>query len=74
VCWFAGFKRLLRNPRAEIQGIAEARAKSRILHPFGGGDVEVEFRRQWRLRWVIWVVVPGYVIGVAWAWFAALAC
>ena len=72
LCWFAGFRRLLRDPRAWTREIAEARARSRILHPFGGGDVETEFRQEWRMRWLIWVAVVGYALGTIWAWIAAL--
>lgn len=71
-CWFAGFRRLLRDPRTGIREIAEARARSRLLHPFGGGDVEMEFRQQWRMRWVLWVAVVGYALGTVGAWIAAL--
>ena len=43
MCWFAAVRRLVRDPRAEVRRIAESRARSRLLHPFGGGDVDREF-------------------------------
>ena len=52
VCSFAGFGRMVKDPRAEVRKIAEVRARRRLLHPFGGGDAETEYRQQWRRRWV----------------------
>jgi hypothetical protein len=74
LCWFVGFRKLLRDPRAAIQEIAEARARSRLLHPFGGGDVETEFKWQWRMRWLIWPIVLGYAGGTVIAWIAVVRC
>jgi hypothetical protein len=74
LCWFAGFRTLLRDPATGIRQIAEARSRSRLLHPFGGGDVDKEFKRQWRLRWLIWPVVIGYLLGTLAAWIAAIHC
>jgi hypothetical protein len=38
--WFIGGRQMIRDPR-QTRAIAEARARSRILHPRGGGDVGV---------------------------------
>jgi hypothetical protein len=32
LCWFAGFRQFVRNPRPGVQRIAEVRAASRLLH------------------------------------------
>lgn len=64
VWWFMGLRRMVRDPRAELRRYAEVRARSRLLHPFGGGDVEREFRQLWRGRWLLWAAVIGYVVGV----------
>jgi hypothetical protein len=45
--------------------MAEARARNRILHPFGGGSEKGEFRRQWRLRWIAFAAVILWIITVA---------
>jgi hypothetical protein len=74
LCWFGGFRKFVRDPRAAIQDIAETRAKSRLLHPFGGGDVVQEFRRQWRLRWVGWIAILGYAVGVLVTWLHMIGC
>ena len=74
VCWFAGFRKYVHDPRAAIQEIAEARAKSRLLHPFGGGDVEAEFRQQWRMRWIGRAAIGGYALGVLYAWVHVIGC
>jgi hypothetical protein len=74
LCWFVGVRQFVRDPRAMLRKIAEQRSRSRLLHPFGGGDVEQEFQRQWRLRWIVPVVIVGYVLGTAWAWVDVGRC
>src|SRR5437899_1358532 len=74
LCWFAGFRKYVRDPRRAIRDIAEARAKSGLLHPFGGGDVDEEFRQQWRMRWIGWTAIGGYALGVLAAWVSVIGC
>jgi hypothetical protein len=62
---------MVRDQRGEIRRIAEMRARSRRLHPFGGGDVEREFAMQWRSRWLWPVASVGYVVGVLWMFVLA---
>jgi hypothetical protein len=74
LCWFVGVRKLFRDPRRAIREIAEARARSRLLHPFGKGDVETEFRQQWRMRWVGYVAIVGYTACVCGAWLHVIVC
>jgi hypothetical protein len=74
VCWFAGVRQWLRQPDVFFRTIAEQRARSRLLHPLGGGDPEKEFRQQRRLRWIVPVTVLGYVACVIGAWVHVLIC
>jgi hypothetical protein len=73
LCWFAGLRRIVRDPRGDIRRIAEVRARSRILHPFGGGDVEREVRAQWRMSWLMPVVILGYILAVIWMFVLAFS-
>jgi hypothetical protein len=72
--WFTGGRQMIRDPRAEIRAVAEARARGRILHPRGGGDVEKEFEQQSQLRWISVVVCAGWLAGMGYAWYDALFC
>jgi hypothetical protein len=71
LCWFAGVRRLVQDPQGEIRRNAEMRGRSRLLHPFGGGDVERAFTWQWRFRWLWPVATVGYVFGVLWMFVLA---
>jgi hypothetical protein len=64
LCWFAGARRMARDQRGEMRRLAEIRARSRLLYPFGGGDVEREFAMQWRFRWLWPVTAVGYEFAV----------
>jgi hypothetical protein len=71
LCWFAGVRRWVRDPRGETRRNAEIRARSRLLHPFRAGDIEREFAMEWRLRWLWPVAIVGYVLGVLWSFVLA---
>jgi hypothetical protein len=62
-----------RDPDAYDRRVAEARARSRVLHPFGGGDVEREFEGQRRFRWITRLALIGYVVGTLTLLIAAIA-
>jgi hypothetical protein len=64
VWWCMGLRRMVRDPHVELRRSADVRARSRLLHPFDGGDVEREFRQLWRMRWLWWPAAIGYAVGV----------
>lgn len=72
--WLLGAGQLLRDPRAFIRRVAEQRARSRLLHPFGGGDVEREFRQQWRWRWGWAAMATGWLVGSGALWIRFVSC
>lgn len=72
LCWFAGFRTLICEPHEGVRRMAEVRARSRLLHPLRAGNGEKEFAQQWRLRWIGYLAMAGYVIGTIALWIAAL--
>jgi hypothetical protein len=55
-------RRVYHDLESLIRAVARARANSF----FGDGDIEREFKRQWRQRWFMYLVVIGYFVATIW--------
>jgi len=56
----------------DIESFIRETARARATSFFGDGDVEREFRRQWRLRWFMYISVIGYFVATIWGLIVAL--